>query len=285
MMTAHDRPFETVAEKISNLLNQGIELDTEVLGYIDSTFSNPSWSELQQILADASDCELDSLLELIFFPSEGMQIQLEKCLEQCGLIKQDEMRVIAYIQENNPSVELFAATHKKGITIHSPPWAITQLVRRLNIDKRQPPRVIEAIDQFIPLHLQDRLKVCLRNKQKPLSENHLLLLCEFIEKSASGKTGFWGVFQFLVGLFDEIGDDVDLFAALAESKRACIESLQSVAKLEAQFEKSNMETMLMQGIRIPYIDKQAARQKLEMIDHICYTVFGKIADVGELNFL
>jgi hypothetical protein len=284
-MALSDRALDSVAEEICSMLGQGIVLEPGVMDYIDSTFSNPSWSEFQQIFREASDCELDSLLELIFFPNEAMQIQLEARLEACRLYKEDEEGLIAYIRQKLPSVQLFSPSRSKSTTIDAPEWAIAQLVQRLNIDKSHHPRVLKTIDRFIPAKLQDRLKVCLRNKQKPFSDGQMTFLCIFIEKNTPEKYDFWEVFQFLVGFLDEIENDADLFAALVESKRSCIECLQNVTRLEAQLAKSNMETMLMQGIRIPYIDKEAARQKLEMIDNICYTVFGKIMDFGEMTMV
>lgn len=56
-----------LAKKIEKILINGLNLSNDVLHYIDSTFSNPSVKELEALINDASDCEKDSLLELIFF--------------------------------------------------------------------------------------------------------------------------------------------------------------------------------------------------------------------------
>jgi len=46
--------------------------------FIDSTFSSPCINELEKIITDDSDCERDSLIELIFFPDEEIQAKLEE---------------------------------------------------------------------------------------------------------------------------------------------------------------------------------------------------------------
>ncbi len=56
-----------LAKKIEEILRHGLNLSHDVLHYIDSTFSNPSVKELETVINDESDCEKDSLLELIFF--------------------------------------------------------------------------------------------------------------------------------------------------------------------------------------------------------------------------
>jgi hypothetical protein len=79
-----------LAEKIIDILRSGLTLNPDTLHYIDSTFSNPSIGELEELLQDESSCEADSLIELLFFPDEPVQIQLEEMLAEIRLQKQDE---------------------------------------------------------------------------------------------------------------------------------------------------------------------------------------------------
>ena len=72
---------EVLAGKINKILSNGITLDSEVIHYIDSTFSHPTSSELETILQDETNCEKESLMELLQFTEETMQFQLEALLE------------------------------------------------------------------------------------------------------------------------------------------------------------------------------------------------------------
>ncbi len=56
---------ELIADEIKKILSKGIDLSDDVVHYIDSTFSNPTVKELESILADDSNCEKDSLMELL----------------------------------------------------------------------------------------------------------------------------------------------------------------------------------------------------------------------------
>ncbi|MCK4984722.1 MAG: hypothetical protein KAS40_04340, partial [Desulfobacterales bacterium] len=66
-----------LADRIIDILRSGLALDAATLHYIDSTFSNPFIGELEELLQDESSCETDSLIELLFFPDESVQLQLE----------------------------------------------------------------------------------------------------------------------------------------------------------------------------------------------------------------
>ena len=70
-----------LADRILEILEEGIFLSDEVVQYIDSTFSNPSIEEFKEILQDDSNCEKDSLVELLFFPDVSLQYQLERLLD------------------------------------------------------------------------------------------------------------------------------------------------------------------------------------------------------------
>ena len=60
-----------------------------------------------------------------------------------------------------------------------------------------------------------------------------------------------------------------------DKKKACFRSLQQADRFEKQLAKSNMETLLLQGVRVPHINKTEARQKMAFIDRISFAVFGR----------
>jgi hypothetical protein len=51
--------------------------------------------------------------------------------------------------------------------------------------------------------------------------------------------------------------------------------LQKAKKLDNQLTRHNMETLLLSGERVSYIDKADARKKIQIIDCISLAVFGK----------
>ncbi len=82
-----------LADEIIGILKSGLTMNADTLHYIDSTFSNPSIGELAELLQDESSCETDSLLELLFFPDECVQVQLEDMLEDIQFQEQDEQKI------------------------------------------------------------------------------------------------------------------------------------------------------------------------------------------------
>ena len=58
-------------------------------------------------------------------------------------------------------------------------------------------------------------------------------------------------------------------------KRFYFQSLQKAKNLDIQLAKHNVETLVLRGKRVTYVDKADARKKIEMIDRTSLAVFGK----------
>ena len=56
------------------------------------------------------------------------------------------------------------------------------------------------------------------------------------------------------------------------------QNLQKAVNYEEQLKKSNMETLILQGVRIPFVSKEDALKKIQIIDRISLAVFGKIEE-------
>jgi hypothetical protein len=58
-------------------------------------------------------------------------------------------------------------------------------------------------------------------------------------------------------------------------KRFYFQSLQKAKNLDVQLTKHNLETLLLRGKRVAYVDKADARKNIQMIDRISLAIFGK----------
>jgi hypothetical protein len=124
-----------LAKKIRKILDKGITLSSDVIHYIDSTFTNPTISELQSILHDDSNCEKDSLMELLFFPDESMQIQLEELLENLQMSKPDEKKVLDSLCRESPQVTVRFPEERGSLNLILPQEGVPAFVSRLRISK------------------------------------------------------------------------------------------------------------------------------------------------------
>jgi hypothetical protein len=213
-----------MAQKIIDILQGGLTLNADTLHYIDSTFSNPSISELEELLQDESSCETDSLIELLFFPDESVQMQLEEML---------------------------------GVGMKVTPSNVAQFIMRLNLLRCLNPRLSASIAEYVPVTFQTRCRVRLRNAKPITSQNKILFLQAFFEKLEIDSDEFWDYLDFILSFLDECKEEPDMFQALMTKKRFYFQSLQKAKNLDIQLTKHNVETLLLRGKRVTYVDESA----------------------------
>ena len=280
-----------LAEEIAAILKEGITISGDVRHYIDSTFSSPTVQELAAILADNSGCETQSLLEMIFFPDEAQQLRLEPILTTYPFETTDAPKILALLFARQPETVLLFPESGEQLRIQIPREAAARFISRLNIGKRIDARLLESLDRHVGDKLRVAFKVRLRNTRFEFSENKIVFFKRFFESMQPESTIASDCFDFLLVFFDELKDDQDVFRGLMEKKRFYFKNLQRVLKAEAQLEKSNLETLILQGGRMLFFDKEAALQNIRLIDEISLAVYDKtealdplIPDVHE-NFL
>ena len=270
-----DKKCFLLAEKIERIFRDGFVLSDDVTHYIDSTFSNPSINELEEIIYDEHNCERDPLIELIFFPDEPIQIKLEEFLESKDFKKEDEEKVINYILNKKLVTTIHFPENKGSIKFIVPELSALQFVSRLNISRKLNKRLLKAINKFVSDKCRTPVKVRLRNAMTVLSENKIKFLCSFFEKIKVEENYFFKCLDFMLDFFDGIKDDINIQQSLVERKMSLFQNLQKAVKFEELLNKNNMEELISRGVRIPHISKEDAMNNIVIIDTITLAVYGE----------
>jgi len=266
---------EVLADEIKKILSAGICLSDDVVHYIDSTFSYPTIEELQTILADDSNCEKDSLVELLFFPDESMQIQLEETLERHRPQNEDENKILTFLCRDPLQVTFRFEDGRGSLNLFIPEDIARQFLRRLNFSKHLDANLIESIVNYGDENNSKRFKVKIRNSRFTPTENKTGFLRKFFETIGARSNDVFECFDFALGFLDEIKNDNDIYQALMTKKKFYFISLQKAKKMDARLEKHNIETLMLQGERIVLINQADVRKKMRITDRISRAIFGK----------
>jgi hypothetical protein len=266
---------EQVAEKIIEILRSGLTFSADTQHYIDSTFSNPSAVELEELLQDDSSCETDSLLELLFFPDESVQVQLEPLLDRTRFQKQDERKIQDMVLAKPLQAHFRFSDGRGALHMAAAPSSMAQFIARLNLTRLLNPKLRSAVARHVDKSLQDRCKVRLRNAAPITSPDKISFLKVCWEKLPIEKDIFFVYLDFLLYLLEELNDKPDMFPALMSKKKFYFQNLQKARNLDIQLKKHNVETLLLSGKRVSYIDAADARKKIQMIDRISIAIYGK----------
>jgi len=155
------------------------------------------------------------------------------------------------------------------------PSSMAQFIARLNLTRLLNPKLSSAVARQVDKSLQDRCKVRLRNAAPITSPDKISFLKVCWEKLPIEKDIFFVYLDFLLYLLEELNDKPDMFPALMSKKKFYFQNLQKARNLDIQLKKHNVETLLLSGKRVSYIDAADARKKIQMIDRISIAIYGK----------
>jgi len=264
-----------LADEIRKILGNGITLSSEVIHYIDSTFSNPTTTELQTILHDDSNCEKDSLMELLLFPDESMQLQLESLLEHLHFQPADEKSVLGDLLQDPVQVVVRFPGDRGSLRLRVTEDVACRFISHLNISRHLNPNLLDALNQNKDETISDRIKVKLRNSRFSPTTEKIEFLCLFFKKFDSQDMDIFECLDVALSFIDEPTIDNDIYRTLMAKKKFYFRSLQKAKQLDTQLQKQNVETLMAQGKRVVLIDQRDARKKMRIIDRISRAVYGK----------
>jgi hypothetical protein len=264
-----------VAEKIIAILQSGLTLNAATQHYIDSTFSNPSVDEFEELLQDESSCETDSLMELLFFPDESVQLELEEMIEETHFQRRDEQEIQKRVCSTSLQTQIRFSDGRGTLQKKVAPSNAARFIERLNLSRCLDPKLRSAIARYVHQGLQTRCKVRLRNARPITSPDKISFLQMVFKNLQIDNDDFFDHLDFTVSFLDELKDEAGMFLALMARKKSYLHSLQKAKKLDNKLARHNVETLLLRGERVSCIDKADALRKIQIIDRISLAVFGK----------
>ncbi|MBW1893782.1 MAG: hypothetical protein JRF40_08535 [Deltaproteobacteria bacterium] len=254
--------------EVEKAFRKGIILSDDVCHFLNSTFSNPTLSELEAVINDTSNFEKDSFLELVFFPDEFLQIKVEDILSKEYFQEQDENILVDYFASTEPVAAVFVSGFERPLKIKMPGWSAEALVSRLKVLKQINQRLAKVVEKYIHTKEQSVVRVRLRNKEFKESKSKIDFLCEFFKQHATENVDFLKHLDFILQFFAETESDEIIDHSLMQKKQNYEEKIQQAIKFEEQLRKNNIETMMMQGKRNQCINVVDLQEKIDIINYL-----------------
>lgn len=271
-------------EAIEGIFSGGLEVGPEFLDYIDATFSYPSAAQLQNLLADEADPERDGLLELIFYPDEAMQQELEDEIG-AGRFDHDDLPVLAAgLAACRIRTALRLPEPRGSVEVDMPRTAIGPFLERLNLTRRTDGGLLQAVDAYIGPRQRAAVRVKLRNMRRPPDADKVRFLARGLEKLGR-EPDLPASLDFMLRFLEDIADGEDIYKALMRRRHTCLQYIRVAGRYAESLKKDNIETLLLRGERVPHIPRDRLLKEVAAIERISLAVFGRLdpepADGGE----
>jgi len=260
---------------IQAIFEKGLHVSQDSQHFIFSTISITDIRELQTVLTDPSSCESDSLIELIYFPDESIQLSLEDRLQSELFQQKDEQAILEHVMSCRGKTLVRFDGLRPVLTIQTLESGARAFLERLNITRHPDPALMRVIDRSAGKKNGRKYKVWLRNMGMDLRERDILFINDLFLKMNARSHKFDDYLNFSLRLLEESRNAADLFQSLVQHRQRCLKHLQQNERLEAYRRAQPIETLMAHGVRIPYVDKQALLLQVTLVDDICLALFNR----------
>ena len=274
-----DKDFNTIVEKIRTLINLGFTLTPSDIHFLESSFAVSGPDELTELMQDENS-DIDIILELIISPDETTQAELESCLQKI-CFSENDTRIITAVTTNNtlPSEIRFPDSDGR-VSIEVPRNIIHRFITKLRVANNPPEILARASDGLAEIN---RLKslVKLRNSSIVFNAPANDFFSDFFCYEKSFQIDFLNLLVFAISVIEEIRPDnycntSEIMQLFIAKKHFYEKTLDTLAQVEKKLETSAVETMMMQGTRMPPVSKQEVLSKIKMTEELLAVLFGYI---------
>lgn len=260
--------YRLLADTILSCLKGGITIDNHTQQYIDACLPGLSLGEVASRICETPDLDAAPLMDLIFFPDEALQIRLEPLLEAQAYSRGDEAEVVALLEAEDIQTALIAPDGRPTAALRIPASVLAPFVRRLGIPRRISPGLAATISDIHSPETATRLKVMLRNARFSWTGSTSDFLEAFILGMDPGEEDFDACFGLILEMLGERATETDPFRLLRLKTDTLHKAREAALWFEKLLRRSNMETLMHQGIRAPEISAAAAEKNIALLDRI-----------------
>lgn len=257
-----------LAGEITSYFEDGITLDSHTKRYIDTCIPDISFQGLANRICIKADFDDAPLMELIFFPDEALQLRLEPLLEKDIFNVADENEITKRLLEADIQTTLRETGSNATLPIQVPAFIFAPFVRRLKISRQIPQQLRDTIHKIIPTEEITRLKVELRNTRFPFSPQVTSFLDCILKRINPAAEYFRDCLDLVLGLLDEQKHESDPYLLPKAKRDVFIRAKHTAAEFMHQLQYSNMETLMLRGIRAPEISIEDADRKIDLLERV-----------------
>ncbi|WP_075356380.1 hypothetical protein [Desulfovibrio sp. DV] len=277
----HDTTLSTVAAAIIDILEQGLPQDDAVVHFIASTHGDLPDTALAALVADGDDPQAASLLELLLFPGPAAALALEDVLGQAGLKASDLPALARAVMAGAPRA---VARLPGGSRIPLPlsPESVRRLIDRLAPHRNLPAGLRARLETHLPSEARE-LAVAARQigpDWTPAAAAFAQTLFDKLPPGAADTAQAAQLVRFALRFLADLPAGSLPLPALFARRNQLAAQLRRAAQQEEALAKSNYETLILSGNRLPYLHAPDIARELGHADAIIRAITGRPAPEG-----
>jgi hypothetical protein len=279
MESAPDTLYFEFVDLLRSHLSRPVGLDRAAADFVAATCGDAETETLKILFSDPQASEAESLLEFLLFPDIEFQIQIEPIISRLSFEGPLERRLHERLSQPPIALTLELECGPAGggetLRLLLPDDLLERFLSRLNLAKRWPTALTDSLDKQLPPDDRLRARVMLRNGPPSMGDAFAALCADLVEALSPRHRDFWPALALVIHLAPQLEAGDDPFTVLTAHKQRAFQMLEQQREFEHRLRRSNIETLLGQGQRVPTLGRAEARKQMRVVDAVCQSVFGR----------
>lgn len=214
-----DNNHEAVADYLSGLFRKGIQISEESIAFADSALNARSNDELRSLLQDADEYG-GGLIDLVFSPDERTRIGIERLIRPEGIPLDRHGDIVARLSARNDAVTIYLPGSGEHVVIYPSERLMRRFIGALHLEKDLGYMRVADTESPSNRDVCIRARVLLRSRSFTSTRRRELylgrLLAVLLGKKEVNKSCLLDCLDFIVRLFRDIADDIDVDALVSQ---------------------------------------------------------------------
>jgi hypothetical protein len=257
-----------LANRIELLLNNGMIIDPTLWDFMENFLGRVTPNKLTELVYFKNDSDSETIADLLFSPDQFFQEALEPSILSENFTETDALKLIEILSSRKLETTFVFPKPIYQICLIMPSYAIPTFIDQLHISRSHPEEVLSVVTENLEKHLAVAALVMLRNSRFAYTEFRKKFLVRFFQyfdqQGYDGST----LIQFVLEQLDRMPFDGEVMKFFRAQKQRWLNQLKLLRDFEGELSRSNIETLMAQGIKPPGIDTVELSKNIRMADRL-----------------
>jgi hypothetical protein len=260
-----------------DVFQSGVSLTPEHLSYMQTTFAT---TDAEVILREYEGCEIDSLLQMIFYPDQTLHIRFEHDWGETVLSAADVEAVMVQLSRSPLWGKISTGSDRRELSVELSPDLLQSWLERLKMIWQPAPEIARYLSDIEDKHRQVAIRTRLRHVPIEWHSGQTALVVRFLAKMSPEADGYLACLSDLLSLLVEMGADQAPASFFGHQKAIFFQYLCKAEAFEARRRNEAMEVLMLQGCRAAYGSATHWRRQMAKTDRLSRILFGNIPDIS-----
>lgn len=262
-----------IARHIHETLNNGFVLNNHAIHFLQSTYSISTREDLHAFFDDGDENGIETILDLVVSPDLAFMRDVEPFLMGHRFNQEDEALLGHAMLRLNVRTGITFPDNPQSIECDVPGDVMLRFVKKLKISFSLPDPLIESMKMYVSETALPFARVLIRQSGLSWDKDLTDFFSLFFRYSGQNDDVLLSDLEWVLGVLSGPPGGKGIQDRLIDCLHDYQKRMEDIKTIDDMLSKNTMETLMLQGVRVPSISVDTLRIRIVTVRRILATVY------------